>query len=122
MTSLPHLPAELVEQIVSNLSQHDKFSFCRLNRSLHTLATPFLYRHVDLFIPPGSRLPRIDYFCLNIINDDRKANNVVSIRFGLSSDDNVQQGQRWLPRDKNFDDQLMLQKAMNALKIGRAHV
>lgn len=115
MPSLSHLPTELVEQIVSYLSQHDLFSFCRLNHSLHTLATPFLYRHVDLFIPPTNRLPRIDHFCLNIINDGRKANNVVSIRFGLYPDEHVLQGQRWLPQDKNFDDQLMLQNAMNAL-------
>jgi hypothetical protein len=115
MASFSHLPTELVEQIVSYLSQHDKFSFCRLNSRLHTLATPFLYRHVDLFIPPGDKLPRIDYFCLNIINDSRKANNVESIRLGLSSEENVKEGQRWLPEDKKFDDQLMFQKAIDVL-------
>jgi hypothetical protein len=115
MASFSLLPTELVECIVSYLPQHDIYAVCRLNKALSNLATPFLYRHVDLFIPPESKLPRIDRFCLNIINDNRKADNVESIRLGLSPSRNVRQGQRWLPPDKNFDDQLMFRKAMTVL-------
>jgi hypothetical protein len=115
MASLSHLPTELVEYIVTYLSQHDKSSFCRLNRHLSTLATPFLYRHVDLFIPPGNKLPRIDRFCLNIIDDRRKANNVDSVRLGISPNEGTIEGQRWLPQDKLFNDQSMFNKAMDVL-------
>ena len=114
MPSFSHLPVELVEEIVSTLSQHDKSSFCRLNNYFYSLATPLLYRHVDLFIPPSNKLPSIDTFCLNIINDSRKANNVESIRLGLSPGQDIIQGQRWLPQNSEFDDQLMLEKAMDA--------
>jgi len=113
MASFSTLPNELLEQIVACLSQHDTSSFCRLNSHLHTLATPFLYRHVDLFVPPSNKLPRIDYFCLNILKDSRKASNVKSIRLGVSSGESVTQGQRQLPHDGSFDHVYLLQKAMD---------
>jgi len=115
MATFSLLPTELVEYIVSYLAQHDIYAVCRVNKSLSNLATPFLYRHVDLFIPPGNKLPRIDRFCLNIISDSRKANNVESIRLGLSPSEDVKQGQRWLAPDKAFDDRQMFRKAMVAL-------
>ncbi|KAF1938453.1 hypothetical protein EJ02DRAFT_22459 [Clathrospora elynae] len=115
MASFSHLPAELVEYIVNYLSQSDKYAFCRLNKALNQLAIPFLYRHVDLFIPPGNKLPRIDRFCLNIINDSRTAGRVESIRLGLCSGEGVKEGQRWLPRDRHFNDEEMFDKAMNGL-------
>ncbi|XP_014562001.1 hypothetical protein COCVIDRAFT_85531 [Bipolaris victoriae FI3] len=113
MASFSSLPNELLEQITSRLSQHDTSSFCRLNSHLHTLATPFLYRHVDLFVPPSNRLPRIDHFCLNILKDCKKASNVKSIRLGVSSGQSVTQGQRHLPHDSSFDHVYLLQKAMD---------
>ncbi|EUC45714.1 hypothetical protein COCMIDRAFT_94890 [Bipolaris oryzae ATCC 44560] len=113
MASFSTLPNELLEQIVARLSQHDTSSFCRLNSHLHILATPFLYRHVDLFVPPSNKLPRIDYFCLNILQDARKASNVRSIRLGVSSGESVTQGQRQLPHDSSFDHAYLLQKAMD---------
>lgn len=115
MASFSLLPAELVEYIVSYLPQHDIYAVCQINKGLLKLAIPFLYRHVDLFIPPNNRLPRIDRFCLAIINSTRKANNIKSIRLGLSPNGDVSVGQRWLPPDKNFDDQVMFWKAMTVL-------
>jgi hypothetical protein len=115
MATFSTLPTELVEYIVSYLAQHDRYAVCRLNKGLSNLAIPFLYQHVDLFIPPGNKLPRIDRFCLNIINDTHRANNVESIRLGLSPSEHVRQGQRWLSPDKTFDDQLMFRKALDAL-------
>ncbi|KAG9194929.1 hypothetical protein G6011_00049 [Alternaria panax] len=115
MASFCLLPTELVEYIVSYLPQHDIYAVCQLNKALSNLAIPFLYRRVDLFIPAGSKIPRIDRFCLAIINSTRKANNVKSIRLGLSSSADLRRGQRWLPPDKNFDDRFMFRKAMTAL-------
>ncbi|CAN9373133.1 unnamed protein product [Alternaria sp. RS040] len=115
MASFSLLPAELVEYIVSYLPQHDIYAVCQLNKDLLELAIPFLYRHVDLFISPNNRLPRIDRFCLAIIDSTRKANNVESIRLGLSPSSDFSVGQHWLPPDKNFDDQVMFRKAMTVL-------
>lgn len=115
MPSFSHLPNELVEDIVSYLAQADQFSLCQINKSLHALVNPILYRHVDLFIPPGDKVPRIDRFCFNIIDDDQLARRVESLRLGLRPDEEVKVGQRWLPQDKHFDDGLMFSKAMDAL-------
>lgn len=115
MASFVHLPAELVEYIVAYLAQADILTICRLNQSLHALATPFLYRHVDLYIPPNDNVPRIDRFCLNIINDTHLASRVESLRLGLQPDESVKEGQHWLPADRHFDDGLMFSKAMDAM-------
>ncbi|KAH7411670.1 hypothetical protein DE146DRAFT_248918 [Phaeosphaeria sp. MPI-PUGE-AT-0046c] len=116
MATFSHLPAELVEYIYSYLSQPDLYAVCRLNKGLHALALPFLYRHVDLYISEGDRIPRIDRFCLNISKDHRLAARVESIRLGPSSEGNVKTGQRWLPRDSHFDDDAMYALAMKALE------
>ncbi|XPS90592.1 hypothetical protein M3J09_000031 [Ascochyta lentis] len=115
MATFPLLPAELVEFIASYSAQADLHALSRVNRSLSTLAMPYLYRHVDLVIPPGERMPRIDRFCFNILNDSRRAARVETLRLGPSSADGVKEGQRWLPKDKNFDDEAMYEKAMVAL-------
>lgn len=116
MASFAHLPAELVEYIVGYFYQSDILTICRLNKNLHALASPFLYRHVDLYIPPGNNnVPRIDRFCLNIVNDSRLASRVESLRLGLRPDEGVKEGQHWLPADKHFDDGLMFSKAMDAM-------
>ncbi|CBX90493.1 hypothetical protein IAQ61_001997 [Plenodomus lingam] len=110
-----HLPSELVEYIVSYLPQHDIYTVTRLNKALSTLATPFLYRHVDLYIPPGDLAPRIDRFCFNILNNSRLADRVISLRLGLHPDKAVHSGQYVLRRDSHFDDSLMFSKAMDAM-------
>ncbi|CAO2648372.1 Nn.00g076390.m01.CDS01 [Neocucurbitaria sp. VM-36] len=115
MATFSHLPTELVEYVMSYLEQSEVYAFAQVNKSLNTLAIPFLYRHVDLFIPPGDRLPRIDRFCLNIINDSRLASRVETLRLGLSPLEGVKEGQRWLSTDKHFDDGLMFDKAMETL-------
>lgn len=116
MATFSHLPAELVEYICSYLSQPDLYAVCRLNKSLNALAIPFLYRHVDLYISEGDKIPRIDRFCLNISKDQRLARRVESIRLGPSSEGDVKTGQRWLPRDSHFDDDAMYSLAMKALE------
>ena len=115
MAAFSYLPTELVEYILSYLSQPDLSAISQANKSLHALTLPFLYRHVDLFIPPGDKLPRIDRFCLNIIDDSRLAGRVESIRLGLSPHEGVKDGQHWLPMDKHFDNRVMFEKAMKAL-------
>lgn len=116
MAAFSDLPTELVEYIVSYLAQHDIYLICRLNRGLYELAIPALYRHVDLFILPGDKLPRIDMFCLNIISNSRLAHRVETLRLGLSPYEGVKEGQRWLPKDKHFDDGLMFDMTMVTLQ------
>ena len=65
MATFSDLPAELMEYIYSYLSQPDLSAVSRLNKALHALAIPFLYRHVDLYISEGDRLPRIDRFSMD---------------------------------------------------------
>lgn len=116
MASFSDLPAELVEDIVSHLGQSDLYICFRLNRALHTLVKPYLFRHIDLYVPPSNKVPRIDRFCLSIINDCQLAGRVESIRLGLRPDEDVKQdGQRWLLQDRSFDDGLLFTKAMNAM-------
>jgi hypothetical protein len=108
MAAFSHLPVELVEWIYSYLPQPSLYAAAQVNKGSHALAVPFLYRHVDLFIQPGDRIPRIDWFCMNILRDTRLAAYVETIRLGPSSHEGVKEGQRWLPRDTQFDDGLML--------------
>ncbi|KAI8943767.1 hypothetical protein NX059_001743 [Plenodomus lindquistii] len=115
MANFSDLPAELVENIISYLPQRDIYMTSRLNHALYTLATPFLYRNVDLYIPPGQFPPKIDRFCFNVINDTRLAARVVSLRLGLRPEKEVKSGQHFLPRDPRFDDGLMFSKAMDAM-------
>lgn len=115
MASFSDLPNELVEDILSYLAQADLYKVSRVRGTLYTLAIPLLYRYVDLYIPPGNTVPRIDRFCFNIINDRSLAARVETIRFGLRPDEGVKEGQRWLPQDKHFDDTLMFSQAMDAM-------
>jgi hypothetical protein len=115
MASLSSLPTELIEYIVSYLSQPGLYAICQANRYLHQLAIPLLYRHVDLLIPEGGKTPRIDWFCLNIMKDSRKAARVDSIRLGPSARGSLEMGLRYLPRDDHIDDEWMLQKAMDVV-------
>lgn len=116
MATFSDLPAELMEYIYSYLSQPDLNAVSRLNKALHALAIPFLYRHVDLYISEGDRLPRIDRFCLNISKDQQLASRVESVRLGPSSQGEIKSGQRWLLRDTHFDDDAMFSLAMKALE------
>ncbi|KAF1926673.1 uncharacterized protein M421DRAFT_67247 [Didymella exigua CBS 183.55] len=115
MAPFAGLPTELVEFIASYLAQQDLYAVSRVNKSLHTLAAPYLYQHVDLVIHAGERMPRIDRFCLNILNDPRRAARIETLRLGPSSAEGVKEGQRWLPREKCFDDEAMYQKALTVL-------
>lgn len=115
MATFSLLPAELVEFIASYLAQSDLYTLSRVNKSLSTLAMPYLYRHVSLVLRPGEKMPRIDKFCHNILDDTRRAARVETLRLGPSSEESVKEGQRWLPKDKQFDDEAMYQKAMAAL-------
>ncbi|KZM25181.1 uncharacterized protein EKO05_0008482 [Ascochyta rabiei] len=115
MASFSLLPAELVEFVASYSTQADLYALSRVNKSLSTLAMPYLYRHVDQVIHPGEKIPRIDRFCFNILNDPRRAARVETLRLGPSSENGVKEGQRWLPKDKHFDDEALYEKAMVAL-------
>jgi hypothetical protein len=92
MATFSHLPAELVEYIYSYLVQPDLYTVCRLNKGSHALAVPFLYRNVDLYIRSAKRIPRIDWFCMNIAKDQRLAARVETIRLGPSPDEDVKLG------------------------------
>ncbi|KAF2855273.1 hypothetical protein T440DRAFT_386820 [Plenodomus tracheiphilus IPT5] len=115
MATLHDLPAEIVENVVSFLCQPDTYRLARSSRALSSLATPFLYRNVDLYMAPGGFAPRIDRFCFNIVSDCRLAARVVSLRLGLRPEEGVRSGQHCLPRDPQFDDGLMFRKAMDAM-------
>ncbi|KAH7073947.1 hypothetical protein BKA63DRAFT_416484 [Paraphoma chrysanthemicola] len=116
MAKFSDLPNELVELVYAYLSQCDLCTASQLNRGLHNLVIPFLYRNVDLFIRSGDKVPRIDRFCMNVSKDKRLASRVETIRFGPSPDRGVQEGQRWLARDSHFDDNAMFDLAMKALE------
>jgi hypothetical protein len=107
MASLPHLPVELVEYIYAYLPQPSLYAAAQVNKGSNAVAVPFLYRHVDLFIQPGDKIPRIDWFCMSILKDTRLAAHVDTIRLGPSSSEGVKEGQRWLPRDARFNDRFM---------------
>jgi hypothetical protein len=115
MTAFSLLPTELVEEIVSYLDQADLNTVCRLNKGLHGLAIPFLYRHVDLRISSGSKPPRVDRFCLNIVDDIRLARRVETLHIGPSSSEEVNNSLRSLSYDASFDHFVMFKKAINAL-------
>jgi len=108
MASLSQLPVELVEYIYTHLPQSALYAAARVNKGSNALAVPFLYRHVDLFIQPGDKIPRIDRFCMNVMTDPRLAAHIATIRLGPSSSEGVKEGQRWLPRDAHFDDRIFL--------------
>lgn len=112
---MSYLPAELVEFVLSYLVQRDLCALSQVNKSLYTLVIPHLYRYVDLIIQPGMKVPRIDWFCHNILMDPRRAARVERLRLGPSSEEGVKEGQRWLPQDRHFDDEAMYQLALNVL-------
>lgn len=116
MASFSSLPTELAEHIISYLPQPGLYAVCQVNKRLHQLTIPFLYRHIDLLIPHGVKLPRIDWFCLNVINDNQKAARVESIRLGLSSREDAEtSGLRFLPHDIHMDYEKLVQKANHIL-------
>lgn len=115
MAAFAQLPTELVEFIAFYLAQHDLYAVSRVNKNLNTLVGPYLYQHVDLVIRPGEKMPRIDRFCQNILDDPRRAARIETLRLGPSSEEGVKEGQRWLPQDKCFDDEAMYSKALTVL-------
>lgn len=112
MATFSDLPAELVEYIAFYLAQRDLYTLSQINKGLNLLVVPSLYRHVDLIIQPGERMPRIDRFCLNVLKDPRRAALIEKLSLGPSSEKGVKEGQRWLPRDRRFDDEAMYKLAM----------
>jgi hypothetical protein len=116
MASFSDLPAELVEHVASYLEQPALSAFSRLTSSLYNIVIPLLYRHVDLLINPGDRLPRIDRLCFNIFNDPKLGKYVRSLRIGLSSREGVRGGQRFLPNDNEIEQRFIFQQAMDLLK------
>jgi hypothetical protein len=92
MATFSHLPSELVEYINSYLAQSELYAVCQLNRGLHALAIPFLYRNVDFYIRSAKKVPRIDRFCMNVLKDQRLAARVETIRLGPSPDEDVKLG------------------------------
>jgi hypothetical protein len=115
MATFSQLPAELVEYVYSYLAQPDLYAICRVNKGLHTLVVPFLYRNANLSIRPGKKLRRIDWFCMNVSKDKRLAARVETIHLGPSPEEKVKEGQRWLPSDRHFNDNAMFELAMEAL-------
>lgn len=116
MASFAHLPAELIEYVYSYLDQPALYAVCQLDKRLHALVVPFLYRHVDLFIRSGDKLPRIDRFCLNVTKHRRLARRVESIRLGPSPEEDVKEGQRWITRDSHFDDEALFDLVIKTLQ------
>ncbi|KAF1961514.1 hypothetical protein CC80DRAFT_488773 [Byssothecium circinans] len=103
MPSMSALSVELVEQIISYLDQPALYALCRVTKSTYNITEPFLYRHVDLLIPPGKRIPRIDKFLLKILNRPQLAKYVKTLRVGLSPEEEVSDGQRFLQRDNGAE-------------------
>jgi hypothetical protein len=96
------LPTELVEFIACYLAQEDLYRLSQVNRSLNTLVIPYLYRHVDLMIHPGEKMPRVDRFCLNVLSDGRRAARVETLRLGPSSEDGVKASVGSLETDRSM--------------------
>lgn len=115
MPSLLDLPSELIEQIVSYLGQPTLYAITQVSRSLYTITVPYLYRHVDLFIPPGEKLPRIDEFFYNVLDDPNLAKYVKSLGVGVSPREGVWEGQRFLPKDDAAQHRLSFRRAMEFL-------
>jgi hypothetical protein len=116
MATFSQLPAELVEYIYSYLSQPDLHAVCQVNKGSHALGVPFLYRHADLSIRPNNRLRRIDWFCMNVLKNERLAARVETMRLGPTpEEEETKPGQRWLPADRHFDDSAMYQVATEVL-------
>jgi hypothetical protein len=115
MATFAHLPAELVEYVYVYLAQPDLHAVCQVDKASYALAIPLLYRNVDLYIRSGDKVPRIDWFCLNVSKDRRLAARVETVRLGPSPEKEVKEGQRWLPQDRHFDDKAMFKLAMDAL-------
>jgi hypothetical protein len=116
MASFLELPAELVEHLASYLEQPALYAVLRLTSSLYNIVIPLLYRHVDLLVTHGDRLPRIDRLCFNIFNNPKLGKYVKSLRIGLSSKEGVRGGQRFLPNDNEVQQRFVFQRAMELLE------
>jgi hypothetical protein len=115
MAKFPLLPEELIEHIISCLDQAGLYSACQLNKALHRIAIPFLHRHVDLRILPDKTPPRIDRFCLAVLNDVRLASCVKTLQIGLLPNAESRRHFSSLPCDSSFDDHAMSIRAMDIL-------
>jgi hypothetical protein len=97
MASISELAIELVEEIISYLDQPSLYALSQVSQSSYFIVLPALYRHVDLLIPPGKRIPQIDKFVVNILERPSLASYVRSLRIGLQPGEGVRDGQRFLP-------------------------
>ncbi|KAF2640564.1 hypothetical protein P280DRAFT_321887 [Massarina eburnea CBS 473.64] len=112
MPSITELSIELVEQIISYLDQPALYALSQASKSSYAITLPVLYRHVDLLIPPGHRIPRIDKFLFNILDRPQIANYVRTLRVGLSPASRVSDGQRFLPGENDVE-RLGFKRAMD---------
>lgn len=115
MARLSDLPAELVELIIAELAQAELHTFALLTKSVHTLTVPYLYRHVDLLIKPGKNLPRIDRFCMNIIDNPHLRPRIETLAIGVTPCEGLDPVPQWLHEDKHFDNDVMFEKAKQIL-------
>ena len=115
MAELSLLPEELAEHVMSYLDQAGLYNVCRLNKTFHRIAVPFLYRHVDLRVFPDKDLPRIDRFCLVVVHDICLASCVRTLQIGLLPKQETKSLRTRLPIDALFDDRAMSTSAIAAL-------
>jgi hypothetical protein len=115
MAGFSFLPEELAEHITSCLDQAGLYNVCQLNKTFHRIALPFLYRHVDLRVPPDKKLPRIDRFCFTVVNDVHLANCVRTLQIGFLPDQESKRLHSRLPSDASFDDRAMSTRVTDAL-------
>ncbi|PVI08662.1 hypothetical protein DM02DRAFT_8635 [Periconia macrospinosa] len=114
MPSIFELSVELVEQILGYLDQPALYALSRVSKNLYHMAIPYLYKHLDLLIPPGDHIPRIDQLLINLLERPHLANTVRTLCVGLSPRDGVLEGQRFLP-GKSGNRHSLLDKQMKAL-------
>ncbi|CAI6330286.1 unnamed protein product [Periconia digitata] len=99
MPSLADLPVEIVEFILSYLEQSALYALSRTSKGLYNLTTPFLYNHVDLLIPPGGYIPRIDRLLITVLDQPHLGELVKTLRVGISPKEGTVAGQYFLPGD-----------------------
>jgi hypothetical protein len=117
MASFSELPVELVEHIALYLDQSALYALSQLTSKLHNIATPLLYRHVDLLVPFHRRPPRIDLFCYNILQDPQLGKHVRSLRLGhVPAEGHQAAGIFYLPNDKEVQHRFVFEHALELLR------
>jgi len=112
MAQISDLPSELVEQILSYLTQPSLYALSCVSRSLYVISIPYLYSDVDLLIPDPQLVPRVDRILFNILEKPYLAGHVKSLQVGVAPGVAVAYRRRCFPKDGGDQHQINYEKAM----------